>query len=238
MNHCKNLDNNFLCEMIHPLFNTNNNNPQCEIQLLQRVQSFPDSCEIKESNISTVFIQVSQPNTWLFSSLGKYIIDEICQDRIITHSLEGTSILELTGDCFLKSKDLTIRSKNEKLTYVYNSFIPALNISEVKVNYLKNETIPEVTFIKYSSRDELKLLSKNIKFQKEKELTPFLTIDKHDIHHYIVIYIVFIILLISLCYKRYQIYKLKHSKNKSIEKGKIVQVDTNSNEMPIFVLSH
>lgn len=238
LNHCKNLNNNFLCEMSHPLFNTNSNNPKCEIQLLQRIQSFPTSCEIKESNVSTVWIQVSQHNTWLFSSLGKYIIDEICQDIVVTHTLEGTAILELTGNCFLKSKDITIRSKIEKSTFVYNSFIPALNISEIKNNYPQHEPKPEVTFIKYSSRDELKLLSKNIQFQKTKELTPFLTIDKHDLHHYTVIYIIFTILLISLCYRRYNTYKLKQEKTKSLGRGNIVQMNKNENETPIFVLSN
>lgn len=162
--HCKTQSNQFLCAIKHPLFNANANNPQCEIQILQRVSTYPTNCDIKESNISTVWIQLSQPNTWLFSPIDDYMVDEICQDTLKTHTLKNTATLEISGDCYLKTKDLTIRANNEENTYVHNAFIPSLNISNILTNYsskIGNKTNKAI-FVKYTSQNELKLISKTI----------------------------------------------------------------------------
>lgn len=169
------------------------------------------------------------------------MVDKICQDTLITHTLKDSATLEISGNCYLKTRDLTIRTNNEKTTYIHNAFIPPLNISNILTNHTSKTTnkTDKATFIKFSSQDELKLVSESINLLKN-------GLDNHNLHHYSLIYLLFILVIALLCYRRYKTYKIKPKSEPKTEKPnqqkdtvqtvQPIQSHSKTNEKPSFML--
>lgn len=150
---CKSLNGKFLCPLTHPLFNTDTDNLQCEDQLLKGNTILPNNCEIKQSKPSTAWIQLSQSNAWLFSSLDKYIVDVVCVENTATYTLTYTVKIELQKNCYLKSKELTIQAVSENSSILINSYVPPLNISHIISNNVANYS-SNIAVVRYSSQNE------------------------------------------------------------------------------------
>lgn len=128
-------------------------------------------------------------------------MDEICGNQLTTHTFIDTGIMEFSGKCYLRSKELTIYGQNSGETVLKNAYVPTLNISDLY--HLKekaqSETSP-VKLLKYDEDNSLSYLKSQIDSLKNEEGKNLFNIDKHDTHHYILIYSMVCVLVIVLYY--------------------------------------
>ena len=223
----------YLCRIIHPIFNIHSENNLCEIDLLKYSKIVPKACAVKTIPSTNVWIQLSQPNKWLFVMNQSDTIDIICGEQISPLTLANTGIIEIKAGCYLRSREMVIQSHSTKTSRLNNYYLPSLNITDklgdiIQPTKYKNNT--KTILIKYYSDDRLKTLGADIKFQKDQENIGLLNgNNSHNIHHYTAIYLLFslIIMIIIVGMIKYRFcFKLQVSEVIPTPTTQNVQKDT------------
>lgn len=76
-----------------------------------------------------VWIQLQNPNQWIFSMIEDLTIDLICKNVITNYVLKNTGTITLKPGCKLRSKELIIDAHSTQTSSFSNSFTPALNLT-------------------------------------------------------------------------------------------------------------
>lgn len=203
LNNCLTDDlEDYLCRIVHPIFNVHSENNLCEIDLLKHDQSIPSSCNVKSIPCNDFWIQLAQPNKWLFVMDRDATVDIICNDKIFPRPLQGAGIIELRSGCYLRSKELVLQAHNVQTSRLNNYYLPTINITEeintrIKPNQVDSPPkIAKTVLLKYNNENELRDLSTAIGYQKKQEAKGLHKINAHDIHHYSMSYGLLALLII------------------------------------------
>lgn len=195
---------NYLCRIIHPIFNVHSVNNLCEIDLLKHANSIPNHCEIQVVPKLDFWIQLSQPNKWLFSMKEPVTVDTVCGTTIKPHKLNNTGLLELPVNCYLRTKDLIIQAHNVQKLQLNNHYLPSLNLTYNMPTESQHENSikSKVQVIKFHDDQELSQLSAAIKTQQDQEKFESTDLSPHNIHHYTMLYVLGAALVITIMVKK------------------------------------
>lgn len=215
----KHMSNTHLCRITHPILNSNAEQNQCEMRLLKHNPQIPDSCEMRVLKTNTLWIQLTNPNKWLFSFKIPITVDNICGNSIEPLYLQTSGILEISPNCYIRSDEFTLYGHSEKITISNNSYLPSINLTQIFIPEKPNLKLPKMITIKNKDHGAFFEISQDINALKNKENQKISNVDAHDIHHYSFIYI---ILFLAIAYYSTRAI-LKCIKTKSKKKEEITE---------------
>lgn len=192
----------YLCKQHHPIYNKNSNYSKCELSLLDHKRQIETSCKLKSMAPSNTWIQLHNPNSWIYSLDQEYVIDVICDKNVLNVKLNGSGVLELRPNCLIKQPEMLISAHNIYPTVAHASFIPSTNLSNQIIQ--QQEDIKGTSFkIERTDNSEYEKLQKEIeKLRAQEKLPEELTI--HDVHHYSVLYLVIGIIILYSIWRKFK----------------------------------
>jgi len=187
----------YLCPQTNPLYNRNAENIRCEAEMIN-TQKMSTACNLRRSNPSKIWIQLSIKNQWLFSLDQEYIFNVVCDNVAFQRSLAGTGLLIFYKRCVIKDEDTIIMSHSiyeSTLNTTVGRLQPTINLTD---ELPKLHRIPEIQFDTSVTNHakELSELRDKLEYIKGQESIPELS--RHDIHQYSIGYSKFSITIV-LC---------------------------------------
>lgn len=237
LNNCFNEDKTYLCQTIHPIFNEHSANNLCEIKLLNHATEIPQECEIKLIPKTNYWIQLSQPNSWIYVLKEQQILDTVCGNSIFPTKLKDSGIIEIKPNCHLRSKEFIIQSHNVNITQINDYYLPANNLT---IDFKETELTRDISeiptqIIKFYENDKLYELSEQISQQKHIESQNLPQSKIHTIHHYVISYTTLIILIIFIIYFiKNKIKERKQCNEVTYVKNEDVNFQNDTRESPKF----
>lgn len=226
LNKCIILPRNLhLCKITHPILNSNAKTNHCEMELLKHTLEVPSSCKVNKLKTTTLWVQLSNPNKWLYSLSNPLTVDNICGNNIETLMLKNSGILEISPTCYIRSDELTLYGHSERSSISNKFYLPSINLTEISPIKITNLHLPKTIMIHNRDHQALFELSKEIKSLENTEETKLTSVTPHDIHHYSFIYILITIVIIYCIIKASKMY-LK-IKSKSQNKAEDISIEIN-----------
>ncbi|KAH9635228.1 hypothetical protein HF086_013255 [Spodoptera exigua] len=188
---------NFICTANMPVFNLHNKNAPCEAKLLgHRTSTSP--CDVHSVSCEEDWIKLHESNSWLVVCCGRCELRTVCDNDVISQTITSTAIVTLDQGCVLRSKDLTITSHNQynsNLNVNYDMHVLHLNspINNI-VNVTLHNTPHDLFHLKNNDFAEI---DKKLRFQEEHEPKLPSTITDHDVHQYVICYLLLTIAVIT-----------------------------------------
>ncbi|XP_070524042.1 uncharacterized protein [Cardiocondyla obscurior] len=110
---CVNNDNTYICEQSIPVYHTRASAP-CEVRAITEPAKKPDTCVTREvASRATVWIAVSEPQEWIYSTTKEQTIEIQCRHRPSKKlEINRTGIVKLRTACKLTTTEMTIKTKN------------------------------------------------------------------------------------------------------------------------------
>lgn len=198
---------NFICDQIHPIFSTNHENKICEIELLSHATSIPKDCPMKVTDPYRFYIRLTNPNSWIYVLDKPYTVDLICGTETKTYDLNGSGIFKILPGCSFRNQEIRIDARDTLTTLINESYSPPFNLSTSDIQIPNSTKIHDQTksvLVKTSNSAELDNISRSIEDLKEKQKFPKNISQYHNVHHYILIYILFTLIIVSLLGYFYQ----------------------------------
>lgn len=148
-------------------------------------------CETKSVPCQDSWVHLNNENTYLFFCCEPRQVRILCQDKITTDHLTNIGLIMLGADCMLKGKDVTIIAHKPQ-SNAMNLYADVLKLEIPPVNHIFNQNL-SIPIYKLepmmSGHDkELEGIGSQIK-QMKSETALISGISYHDMHHYVVIYL-------------------------------------------------
>lgn len=167
----------------------------CEWNTLVNAQ-ISDVCEFHQEKISEKFIEFDT-NKYIYICPTPVTATAMCGRNIFRISLGGEGTLSLNDDCVVDTGKTTITARRIKQTKFELSEISS-NILVVEVGApIIPKVVPSLSDFKETDFESMKSEVKHI---RESEL---IDINRHDVHHYTVIYVILTIVIIAGIYAIY-----------------------------------
>lgn len=101
---CKKLDDvQRLCRQRRPIRDAHPDSNLCTYELFaSHGENLSKQCTAVTSDESTRWIQLSNPNTWLYSFRGTTRVSFVCDEKLEHEFLDGSGIIEVSGHCIIK----------------------------------------------------------------------------------------------------------------------------------------
>lgn len=157
-------------------------------------QSISDSCEFSSIKIVENFIEFNE-NKYIYVFSKPKVATVACGHKILPINLGGEGILSMNYDCTLDSENHLITPKRKKQTSIERSWTHGLSPSIVCLQAWSFEPKVMKTLESFE-KTEFKPIEEDIKRMKEKDIS----INKHDVHHYSLIYVLVILIIIAALY--------------------------------------
>lgn len=198
-----------MCPQSHPIFDKNADGLRCESDMINK-QKISDYCPITISTPIKTWIQLSNPNLWIFSLDREYVYNIVCDNNSFQRTLSGNGLLKFHKGCSLRDDQLRINSQGTVQVEISDSFFPNFdltnNLSLPHGFKVRNQTHFEVSFQNHTQ--ELENLHGKIRNLHENENMPQ-KLQIHDIHQYSIGYAALgIALILGICLG-YIYYRLK-----------------------------
>lgn len=129
----------------------------------------------------------------MFTTNQTIVIDIVCDNQLIAQRLEGSGYIQFHTQCLVEHADMVIQTFKTLTTHSNSSFTPAFNLSDVlqdEGGHLKLEVL--------SHGENLKMKLLDDRLKELRESPPISTIDYHDIHHYISIYVLLATIIVGI----------------------------------------
>lgn len=188
---CIHTSSQLVCLQTRPTYTLNSDRYQCEIKLMtHKKNNVMNFCKFKTIPQSKQWIQLNNPNQWIFVLDKLYTVDISCKGELTYAELQGSGTLEISPGCELRNEDVTIHSHNIEQSIPINSYFPSFNLTEIKLQFDNSSarTLPPTPNLIIHTNDLLKKLSADIDFQKKASVMPT-PLNGHDVHHYALAYI-------------------------------------------------
>ncbi len=205
----------YVCKQHHPIYNRQSSQSRCEVCLMNHEKVLEKSCLIHKMEPSKLWIQLHNPNTWIYVFDQEYILNIICDKLPLEEKLSGSGILHLESNCIIKQSTMSIMAHNIYPTQLMTSITPFTNFKEI----FKQQDLDEISFkkgpssIDANSNDDFTQLQEALNIQKQQENSQ-LQLSVHDVHHYSMIYgfigIMLLLWIISIIKKR-RTLRIDHS---------------------------
>lgn len=133
-NECKTIGrDDIICKQKHPIFKRQSSMDKCEISLMIGHHEYAENCHLETARDS--WIQLKNPNRWIFLVLNKAQINVVCKGTLQQHWIQDCGIIELADDCLIKQDKLEINSHSNFPYNVRQSILPS-----IKPNLFENAT--------------------------------------------------------------------------------------------------
>ena len=128
---CKEIDTEHFCAQNFPIHRINNNNHICETEIYLENNEQYKTCKIKYITLThTLWIDLSNSQTWLYSSPTKQIVTILCKDHgEIKEMIENTGKITLEKNCKLITPEIIIKAPKKLHGTEIDSYLPEFNIS-------------------------------------------------------------------------------------------------------------
>ena len=179
-------EDNHLCRQTHPLYKRGSPILACELNLLNHDLS-NSSCRVVPAGIGPHWIQLHNPNHWIYSLEHEMNINAVCDNNLERFHLGGSGLLKLRENCMIKQPLITIQGHRSLQSTSRISFIPSINASEIYAP-VAISALPAGQYVnQYAPHlDELQTIRENL--AKVKDELPN-NLRPHDVHHYALGYI-------------------------------------------------
>lgn len=212
---CEYFKHLLVCEEHHPLFTIGSEN-HCEVDIFLHDYNFKHSCNMKYSFHPQFWIELSKPNTWLFSIKEKLTVKLFCNNVISTYSIYDQGLIEIPSGCMINIGDAKIHGKNVSYSSVYLQstapFLPLYNISDD----LPKKNSSKAVILKLDTMDSISESLQDLKLEESVDLVPVaMSIEHVDIHQRITYGLLLLILTVGMsfyCFKKHcsKTIKIKH----------------------------
>lgn len=191
----------YLCHLDHPLYKQGSSTSACELSLLHH-KPVAGVCEIEAVGTGPHWIQLHDPNTWIFSIAGKLAINAVCGTYLEELHVQHAGLLKLGDHCVIRQERLTIQGHKTLQSTYRRSYVPAINLSELIITSERTPSVDTYSSTYVDQHEELDRLQKQLaalRIELPNQIRP------HDIHHYMLGYICLaaaIIIIIVVCRRR------------------------------------
>jgi len=170
----------FWCPLQHPIYTTSAAFNVCEMNIIQH-KPLLDSCMIEDIPGRLYWVEMHQPNAWIYSTPNTTTININCDFKTEPVMLEGSGVLKLEPRCIIHDQTMTVVGKQTMASRLRSSFEPSFNLSEKLTSFnVKGEE--QSTHVPTTSLD-LSALEKAIQLQKSQEYI-LEEIKVHRVHQY------------------------------------------------------
>jgi len=132
---CKNIRDHYVCDNVMTLYRIQTNSP-CEIQAY--VHELDNYLNCKTTHVTsnhTIWIQLQQVRTWLYSTLGEQSVFFQCEKRSDkTETLKGVGEVALSNQCGFSTRDIFVNTKTIIEHTQINTYLPRFNITIARTN--------------------------------------------------------------------------------------------------------
>lgn len=177
---------NYLCNLQRPIYHMKSEKDLCIKDQTN------NECKVNSITCKDSWTGLRDMNTYLFFCCNQCTLKIICQNQLTIEQVSKAGIITLGNDCLIKSDQFTIYSHKLHMSEVElksNVLVPKI----APINHILNISVPlSIIPLAYNISEHqkyLKDIGDQIKQMKaEKVLTD--RISYHDVHHYVLIYIV------------------------------------------------
>lgn len=188
-NNCQSINaNKVICKQEHPIYNHQASADICEIGLMVgNHESLSENCQVTANN-KDAWIQLNDPNHWLFSVRQKMIINVVCKGKLNRISIEKCGIIILSEDCLIRHDGMLIHSHQNFPASMRKPILPTVN--SVIFSNMTNVGVAQIN-VKYSQHNKtLNQIETQIQQLRNNEKLPNSELQRsHNIHLYTVGYI-------------------------------------------------
>lgn len=188
------MGNLIICEQKHMMYNIYNGSANCEMAVFSHSsKGIPPKCETMQVSSQQSWSKLYAKNTYLFTMATRATFDIICENSATNCYAEGTGIIQLDSKCILQSSNYEIVPENDIKAGKINVLIPKINISEIFIETY-SELNPILINVTKQADYQMNFLERAIEQQKILLQKP-IAVDKHNIHHYTMLYVTLAIVL-------------------------------------------
>jgi len=139
LDECINIYNTYLCEPQSPTYVINIKSP-CEIQTYTHISKNTNTCNKRYINSNqTIWIKLSTPNSWLYSTPIEQQISIQCKNKQKTTAIiKRTGRITLEENCKVITTDMTIKTIKSIPNAVIQTYLPNFNLTFNKNRKLRN----------------------------------------------------------------------------------------------------
>lgn len=203
-NECQRLQGRkMICKQMHPIYSRLASKDNCEVSLLIGHQEATSmNCQIVTARDG--WVQLQNPNHWLFSVQKGIGINIVCNGKLHQVSIESSGIIKLTDNCLIRHDTMIINSHANFEATIRDAIIPIIG-----PDVFENVTIKDIQgfHIKYALHNKtINDINMQIQQLKNQQKLPNNILQNgHNVHHYALGYtlaIVIVLMLIFLWYQR------------------------------------
>lgn len=177
-----------LCQLRGPIYHMQNDQNLCiKDDSTERCKTLTTSCRNSWNALNTV-------NTYMFFCCNQCILRFMCGNQVETESVSKAGVISIGSNCVLKGDSFMIYSHNPQINTMHMQ--PDLIAIDIPpINNIINLTVPiskgKTNQTEQNERlESLKEIGRRIEQLKHEDVTSDLDgISHHDLHHYVVIYI-------------------------------------------------
>ena len=182
-------EESIICNTNYPIINLHSTLAPCEAKLLGQQHNL--HCATTKTQCSDSWTKLQKPNRWLYSCCTNCYARVICDQKIVSTNLDKVGFLDLSEGCVLQNTDTSI--------FAFNHFGNKLDlepevpdIPKVDMHYTEDMHFNFTVIETRTKLNQSKLHNEVDKFlqqQIEKERLPTTIVSSHDVHQFIVLYV-------------------------------------------------
>lgn len=173
----------------------------CEWNIFNEISNA--NCSVTRARSSNFWSDIGH-NTWLYYSRNDIDLTLVCDDGVHRTHVTGSGMLRFNENCTIRNFDIEINGKKSFNGKEIEILIP--NLSEFHEHTVQLKHVSTESNLTLTDFDELEKTIETIKLQSN---LPFL--NNHDIHHYIMLYILVAIIVVLALFATYHFNKFKRS---------------------------
>ena len=183
----------YYCHSQKPEYKMTNDNSLC---LLENSE-----CKTATTLCYTQWLESYTINMYIYFCCGQCQVRAMCESQMTAHQLTGAGIINIEHGCVVKTDKVTLyphRIHTSEVKYFPDLYSPKIS----PINHVINISVPQFNVSRGNQAElnrEVEQVGSEIKTLKETEITieeEAASVSYHDIHHYVMIYIVFGIVVI------------------------------------------
>ncbi|KAI5638403.1 baculovirus F protein domain-containing protein [Phthorimaea operculella] len=204
-------DNTYLCPLQKPIYQMKSDDGLC-----QKSQE-THQCKTETFTCDDSRVELSKVNTYLYSCCGQRTIKIICEQQITAKQINKAGIISLGEGCVIKSDSFTIFAHKQQMNQIKIK-TNLIKIEIPPINNIINVSIPNIDLNPQESNDlqnDIDDVGRKIEQMKTNGINTILEdqISSHDLHQYVLLYILTSVAIISAGIIVWRRLKLRCSAN-------------------------
>lgn len=179
----------YFCHSIKPEYKMKSDKNLCEME--------NQECKTEEILCKNTWQDSFAINTYIYTCCERCQVRTMCEDRITAYQLVNSGLISVGHGCLIKTDEFTIyphKPHTSEVRMSANLYTPTM----APINHIINISIPHLNMNNKSHLDfeqETSIIENKLQKLKESEGLSY-TVSYHDIHHYVMIYVVLSIIAV------------------------------------------